>query len=118
MPLTPTSRSHGTNLAQGQSMTRNFVAINDRTHNLLRNLARRSLLRPCLGVDGALMMQYSVDAISLPDDYFSLAMLHGIGGMSLDLLKKTAIHLRPDEKQEIPEQVNCFDALTLDRRCS
>jgi hypothetical protein len=99
-------------------MTRNFIAINDPVHLLLRTLSRRCLLKPACGPDGRPTMHYSVEDSVLPQDYYALALLHGMGGMSLDLVRKACFQLSESDRREIPDQVNCFEAITLDRRCA
>jgi len=59
-----------------------------------------------------------VNEDELPDKYYALALLHSIGGMTFDALKRVSFSIPAMDRRGVPEQVNYFDALRLDRRCS
>ncbi len=98
-------------------MTKTFVAINDPVHDLIRNVTRRMPLAPVLTEHGSVTIQYRIAAQELPEDYFSLAMFHSLGGLSLRLLRQSKWRARERDKAAIPARVNFFDAVKLDRRC-
>src|SRR5262245_36330506 len=99
-------------------MARSYVAIDDSVHHLLRTLTRRTLLVSHRTPDGECTVGYQVDERQLPDEYFSLAMLHALGGVPQDCL--AAIHWSPQgsDRIGIPAQVDFFNAVRLDRRCA
>ena len=99
-------------------MTKTFVAINDPVHSLLRNITRQIPLRTGLSTDPRLMLQYSFRERDLPEVYYSLAMFHALGGLSLELLRRTRWRVLASDKPSIPGRVNYFDAVKLDRRCA
>ncbi len=99
-------------------MTKTFVAINDPVHSLLRIITRHIPLRPCLSSDPRLLLQYSFGEPDLPEAYYSLAVFHSLGGLSLKSLRQTRWRARPGDKPGIPARVNYFDAVKLDRRCA
>ena len=99
-------------------MTKTFVAINDPVHSLIRNLTRQTPLRPGLSPDQRLLVQYSFQETDLPEAYYSLALFHTLGGLSLKSLRRANWLVRPDDKSGIPARVNFFDVVRLDRRCA
>ena len=99
-------------------MTKTFVAINDPVHSLLRIVTRHIPLRPSLSSDPRLLLQYSFREPDLPEAYYSLAVFHALGGLSLQSLRRTRWRARPGDKPGIPARVNYFDAVKLDRRCA
>lgn len=97
-------------------MSRIFVGVDDPLHRLLREL---TLQTPILCVPGSsLPPLYRVDEASLPDSYFSVALLHSVGGMPLDWLSQTRWRIRPEHRPGVPAQVNYLDITRLDLRCS
>jgi len=98
-------------------MTKTFVAINDPVHRLIRKVARETPLRAGVSAKGVPVIVYDVEEQDLPQDYFSLAMLHSIGGMPLSSLAVSNWKPREEDRLGIAEQVHFFDAVKLDRRC-
>ncbi len=98
-------------------MTKTFVAIDDPVHHLIRNVTRQTPLAATLSGSGGLSIQYWINHRDLPEEYFSLAMFHSLGGLSLKNLRKSNWRARACDKQSIPARVNYFDAVKLDRRC-
>jgi hypothetical protein len=99
-------------------MTKTFVAIDDPVHNLIRSLTRRTWLYPWVTADRHLTIQYSFKKQELPEGYYSLAVFHALGGLSLDSLSRLRWRVREQDKATIPARVNYFDAVKLDRRCA
>jgi hypothetical protein len=99
-------------------MTKTFVAINDLIHSLLRNVTRHTPLRPGLSPDQRLPLQYRFREQDLPEAYYSLAVFHALGGLSLKSLRRVKWRVRESDKASIPARVNYFDAVKLDRRCA
>jgi hypothetical protein len=54
----------------------------------------------------------------LPVAYYSLAVFHSLEGMSQASARMPHNRINPAERPVIPEMVNYFDAVKLDRRCS
>jgi hypothetical protein len=98
-------------------MTKSFVAIGDPVHNLLRRVTRYTPLRLCPDGAPGPRVRYEVRPHRLPEAYFSLAMLHGLGGMSLELLPMIKWRVQEEDKAGIAQRINYFDAVHLDRRC-
>jgi hypothetical protein len=63
-------------------------------------------------------LHYSFREPDLPEAYYSLAVFHALGGLSLKCLRQTRWRARPGDKPGIPGRVNYFDAVKLDRRCA
>ncbi len=119
-------------------MTRSFVALNDPVHRLLRRITRRTpLFFPNNGHDpsdparapapplatcpfglSSCPPSYRISDIELPEAYFSLALLHAVGGMRLADLAEVACCLNPADRVGVAEQVNYFDIIKLDKRCA
>ena len=99
-------------------MTKTFVAINDPVHSLIRTVTRHTPLRPSLSTDQRLLLQYSFREQDLPEAYYSLAVFHALGGLSLKSLRRVKWRVRESDKADIPARVNYFDAVKLDRRCA
>jgi hypothetical protein len=99
-------------------MTRSYVAIDDSVHHLLREITRRTLLVASVDREGDCTVAYEVDEKALPESYYSLAMLHSLGGVPHDCLAGIQWFAAPVERTGIAAQVNFFDAARLDRRCS
>ena len=98
-------------------MTKTFVAINDPVHRLLRRITRQTPLQADHSTDPRLRLQYSFREQDLPEDYYSLAVFHALGGLSLESLRRTRWQVQASDKAGIPARVNYFDAVKLDRRC-
>jgi len=99
-------------------MTKTFVAINDPVHSLVRGITRQLPLRGAWVKDQGQVMEYGFGEHDLPEAYYSLAVFHSLGGMSLQLLRRTRWRVRAGDKEGIPGRVNYFDAVKLDRRCA
>ncbi|SPE50587.1 hypothetical protein SBV1_1170015 [Verrucomicrobia bacterium] len=99
-------------------MSKTFVALSDPVHNLIRNVTRHTLLQLCITPGQLPAMQYRVRPQDLPEAYYSLAVFHAIEGRSLDGTRLPSGLVTPAEKNVVPELVNFFDAVKLDRRCS
>jgi hypothetical protein len=99
-------------------MTKTFVAMNDPVHSLIRSVTRHTPLRAGLSTDQRLILQYSFREQDLPEAYYSLALYHALGGLSLETLRRTRWRARAGDKAGIPARVNYFDAVKLDRRCA
>ncbi len=99
-------------------MTKTFVAINDPIHSLIRNVTRHLPLLAGLSPDQRLLVQYSFQEQDLPEAYYSLAVFHALGGVSLRTLRRGRWQVRETDKAGIPARVNFFDAVRLDRRCA
>lgn len=99
-------------------MVKTFVAINDPVHNLIRTITRHAPLCPVLSANGPLMFRYRVNAADLPAAYYSLAMFHALGGLSRGSMRLARWRVRAQDMQRLPEQVNYFDLIKLDRRCA
>lgn len=99
-------------------MTKTFVAINDPVHNLLRNVTRHTPL--CLNITPGELpsVVYRVRLEALPNAYYSLAMFHALEGLALNAGRVPRGQVDAAEKPAVPELVNYFDAVKLDRRCS
>ena len=98
-------------------MTKTFVAINDPVHSLIRNVTRRTPLVVRSSITGPASPEYQVSAREVPEAYYSLAVFHSIGGLSLASLQKTRWRVNLNEKAALLDRVNYFDAVRLDRRC-
>jgi len=98
-------------------MARTFVAIADPVHALLRDLTRRTQLALGAGCDGTPVAHYQVRPGELPEAYWSLATLHALEGLPLGAVSPARWRSRPRLRAGIPERVNYFNALQLDRRC-
>ncbi len=98
-------------------MAKSFVAINEPVHRLLRDLTRRLPLQPGAGAAGIPRFQYQFRAEELPESYHSLARFHTLEGMSLGQAVLERWRVKVEEKARLPEQVNYFDLVRLDRRC-
>ena len=99
-------------------MTKAFVAINDPVHSLIRSVTRQTPLRPGLSPDQRLLLQYSFQESDLPEAYYSLALFHALGGLSLKSLRRGSWQVRDEDRSGIPARVNFFDLVRLDRRCA
>jgi len=99
-------------------MTRTFVVPDDPVHNLIREITRRApLYARFSGPERPPRIVYDVREELLPDDYYSLGMLHSLGGMALESLPQSKWRVRPEERTGITQQVNFFDLVSLDKRC-
>src|SRR5512135_2909523 len=98
-------------------MTKSFVAINDPVHNLIRSVTRHTPLCYGLSADPRLVLQYAFREQELPEAYYSLAVFHAVGGLSVESLQRTRWRVRACDKAGIPARVSFFDAVKLDRRC-
>jgi hypothetical protein len=98
-------------------MTKSFVAINDPVHSLVRSITRQTPLECGLSVDPRLRLQYSFREKDLPEAYYSLALFHSVGGMSLESLRRARWRVRACDKPSIPARASFFDVVKLDRRC-
>jgi hypothetical protein len=87
-------------------------------HCLLRTITRRTPLITGLSMDPRLRVQYYFQQKDLPEAYYSLAVYHALGGLSLKTLRRVRWRVRESDKANIPARVNYFDALKLDRRCA
>jgi hypothetical protein len=99
-------------------MTKTFVAINDPVHSLIRSVTHHIPLCAGLAPDQSCLLQYCFGEQDLPEAYYSLAVFHALGGLSLELLRRTRWQVRPGDKAGIPARINYFDAVKLDRRCA
>jgi hypothetical protein len=99
-------------------MAKTFIAINDPVHNLLRTITRHTPLVAGLSPDPRLRLQYCFRQRDLPEAYYSLAVFHGLGGLSLAALRRVRWRARESDKASIPARVGYFDAVKLDRRCA
>ena len=99
-------------------MTKTFVAINDPVHSLIRDVTRHTPLCACVSADQRLRIQYGFRKQELPEAYYSLAVFHALGGLSLKSLARLRWRVRDTDKARIPARVNYFDAVRLDRRCA
>jgi hypothetical protein len=95
-----------------------FVAINDPVHALIRMVTRRTPLAIHTTLDGSLVPEYQIAPNEIPDSYYSLAVFHTIGGLSVDALRRTPWKARVIEKESLLRRANYFDAVRLDRRCA
>lgn len=99
-------------------MTRFFLAIDDPVHGLLRKITRHARLYARMSsADRPPRIVYDIREGDLPDAYYSLGMLHSLGGMALDCLPQSRWRVRPEERTGIAQQVNFFDLVNLDKRC-
>ena len=99
-------------------MTKTFVALNDPVHSLIRTITRHIPLVGGLSPDPRLRVQYRFRQEDLPEAYYSLAVFHALGGLSLKALRRVRWRVRESDKASIPARVNYFDAVKLDRRCA
>jgi hypothetical protein len=99
-------------------MTKTFVVMNDPVHSLIRGVTRQTPLQAGPSPDSSLRVQYSYREQELPEAYYSLALFHSHGGLSLESLRRTRWRVLASDKAEIPARVNYFDAVKLDRRCA
>jgi hypothetical protein len=105
-------------LALSGGMTKTFVAINDPVHSLIRQVTRHTPLCAWVSADRRLRIQYGFRRQELPEAYYSLAMFHALGGLSLKSLARLRWRVRDANKASIPARVSYFDAVKLDRRCA
>ena len=63
-------------------------------------------------------VQYRFQQEDLPEAYYSLAVFHALGGLSLKALRRVRWRARESDKASVPARVNYFDAVKLDRRCA
>jgi hypothetical protein len=98
-------------------MARTFVAIADPVHALLRELTRRTPLTLRAGGDGAPVACYRLQLAELPEAYWSLATFHALEGLPLSEVASARWRGPLPSRAGVPERVNYFDALKLDRRC-
>jgi hypothetical protein len=99
-------------------MTKTFVAINDPVHSLLRTITRHTPLVGGVSPDPRLRVQYRFREQDLPEAYYSLAVFHALGGLSLKALRRVRWRARESDKASVPAKVSYFDAVKLDRRCA
>lgn len=97
-------------------MAKTFVALNDPVHELLRNTTRVLPLEASQ-VDGVPVIQYRFGVWDLPEAYYSLAKFHALEGMAFEPAISERWRVKAEEKASLPEQVNYFDIVRLDRRC-
>jgi hypothetical protein len=97
-------------------MTRTYVALNDPIHNLIRDLTRHLPLRVVLGENG-LEPQYEFDPLNLPEKYYSLAVFHALQGLAVNQTRLDRWHVCMNNRSGVPDYVNYFDVVNLDRRC-
>jgi hypothetical protein len=98
-------------------MAKTFVAINDPVHELLRSLTR---VLPLEGVQNGTdlpIVQYRFGIWDLPEGYYSLARFHALEGLSFEPAIRERWRVKPEEKSQLPQKVNYFDVIRLDRRC-
>jgi hypothetical protein len=95
-----------------------FVAINDPVHALIRKVTRRTPLAIHTTLNGSFIPQYQIAPDEIPDAYYSLAVFHTIGGLSVEALQRTRWKARVIEKESLLRRANYFDAVRLDRRCA
>jgi hypothetical protein len=98
-------------------MSKTFVAINDPAHNLLRNVTRHTPLYQRITPGELPAVVYRIQPQSLPRAYFSLAVFHALEGLPLAAARRARGIVTSSEKAVVPELVNYFDAVKLDRRC-
>jgi len=98
-------------------MTKTFVAINDPVHRLIRHVTRQTCLCAGFAADRRLTIRYRFSKEELPEAYYSLAVYHSLGGLSLQALSRLRWRVRETDKENIPARANYFDAVKLDRRC-
>lgn len=98
-------------------MIKTFVAISDPVHNLIRNVTRHTPLYLRITPGQLPAVQYRIRAEVLPESYYSLAVFHSLEGLSLEAARLARGQVKPTEKSVVPELVNYFDAVKLDRRC-
>jgi len=98
-------------------MAKTFVALSDPVHNLIRNVTRHTPLHLCITPGQLPAVQYRVRAQDLPEAYYSLAVFHSLEGLSLEWSQLPRGQVKSGDKPEVPELVNYFDAVKLDRRC-
>jgi hypothetical protein len=79
---------------------------------------RARLYARAAAIDRPQRIVYDVREEELPEAYYSLGMLHALGGMSLASLAQSRWRVRPEERIGIAQQVNFFDVVNLDKRCS
>jgi hypothetical protein len=97
-------------------MTRTFVALHDPIHNLIRDLTRHLPLVVALGEDGP-DVQYEFEALNLPEKYYSLAVFHSLQGLAVNQTRLDRWRVQMSDRSGIPDYVNYFDVVNLDRRC-
>ena len=99
------------------TMARTFVAIADPVHALLRELTRRTRLALRAGCDGTPVAFYQLRPAEMPEAYWSLAMFHALEGLPICAVASARWRGPLPSRAGVPERVNYFDALKLDRRC-
>jgi len=99
-------------------MSRTFVAVDDPVHRLMRNMTHRTPLLATTGSDGKTTVNYLIEDRNLPDAYYSLALLHSLGGLAIERAFKGRCALTAREREGIAERVGYFDVTRLDRRCA
>jgi len=99
-------------------MTKTFVALNDPVHSLIRGITRHTPLCPVLSPDQRPTLRHTFRKQDLPEAYYSLAAYHSLSGLSLRSLRRAHWRVRDCDKASIPERVNYFDIVRLDRRCA
>lgn len=97
---------------------RTYVAINDPVHKLIRSITRVTPLVPSPLAGGRLSFEYRIKEGDLPEAYYTLARFHTLEGMPLESFQLDRWRIQARFKAVLPQQVNYFDVLKLDRRCS
>jgi len=99
-------------------MARKFVAINDPVHRLIRGITRHWRLGPSVLPGGMRVFEYLICEPALPEAYYALARFHTLEGMSLESFVPERWRVQARHKVGLPQQVNFFDVIKLDRRCA
>lgn len=98
-------------------MTRSYVAIDEPVHRLLRNLTQRTPLNAGMDAEAGWHARYEPKPEQVPDTYYCLALLHGMGGMDSRRALGAQASFSAKHRVQILEQAGYFDATRLDRRC-
>ena len=84
---------------------------------LLRKITRRMPLVPSIDPGSLPIVRYQFTEEDLPEEYYTLAALHALGGVSLESLHTACWRVNVKCRTSIAERANYFDAVTIDRRC-
>jgi hypothetical protein len=98
-------------------MARNFVAINDWCHRLLRDIVRQAPLCVACPDGGLGTVEHCVRPEDLPEAYYSLAAYHTLQGFSMDEARAGRWPVRGACKPALYKAAGGLDATRLDRRC-
>jgi hypothetical protein len=84
---------------------------------MLRGLARATPLVAARQPGGGWRIEYAVCPAELPEEYFSIAVLHALQGKPLAQARGSGWRISATARTAVPELVSYFDSVRLDLRC-